>query len=81
MHIIRKVLLELLDRKVHVSCLVLWLLVHLPKWRRIRISSRRFGLPTTTAHVGGKSAVISDYRVILYREPVMLVVACPLGAC
>ena len=34
-----------------------------------------------TACFGGKAAVISDCRVILYRDPVMLVVACPLGAC
>ena len=30
-----------------------------------------------TAHLGGKAATISECRVILYKDPIMVLVACP----
>ena len=40
------------------------------------INSRRFGSLVMATRFGEKAATISDCRVILYREPVILVVAC-----
>ena len=36
------------------------------------MSSRRLGSPMMTVHLGGKAATISDCRVILYKDPVMV---------
>ena len=37
------------------------------------------GSPTMSADVGEKAAAVHDCRVILYKEPFIVLVACPLG--